>query len=301
QFQIKPGIQIYSVSGDMKNQVIVTLNCSDFVPETDYQLKAWSLEKWDGTKSDTLFFQFRYVPGQIAVIDNEDPLFTVQSGDWQMDSSAAKFYGNNYVKTPCGDGTARVFWRYQVPISGYYRVMALFPDSTAFATDAMYLLKKGTEFDTIRVDQTKQLTNSVILGDIWADDGSYIVVKLHNQSGESLEHWVVADAIRISRIFYGTGIDRDDKLQKPDFIRLFPNYPNPFNSSTKIEYEIQFSSKVQLRIYDLTGRLTRQIEQYSGPGRYSFQVDCANLPSGIYLYQVVAGKHILTGKMMVLR
>ncbi|MGC9364957.1 MAG: T9SS type A sorting domain-containing protein, partial [Fidelibacterota bacterium] len=85
---------------------------------------------------------------------------------------------------------------------------------------------------------------------------------------------------------------------------LNSNYPNPFNSNTKIEYSLQNSDKVKLRIYDITGKLVKTlVNENQNSGKYSVNFDGSNLPSGIYLYRLNAenSKVSKTGKMTLLK
>ena len=94
----------------------------------------------------------------------------------------------------------------------------------------------------------------------------------------------------------------------PDHFELFNNYPNPFNPSTVISYQISASSKVQLKIYDILGReVALLVNQEQQPGIYkiNFNSQLASggrqLSSGIYFYQLHAGNNINTKKMILIK
>ena len=94
----------------------------------------------------------------------------------------------------------------------------------------------------------------------------------------------------------------------PDHFELFNNYPNPFNPSTVISYQISTSSKVQLKIYDILGReVALLVNQEQQPGIYkiNFNSQLASggrqLSSGIYFYQLHAGNNINTKKMLLIK
>jgi hypothetical protein len=82
---------------------------------------------------------------------------------------------------------------------------------------------------------------------------------------------------------------------EPDFY-LAQNYPNPFNSSTVIHYELPNSCFTRLEIYNLLGQNVRTIiAENQLPGKYQIQWDGRDekgnlLPTGIYLWQLLAGK-----------
>ncbi len=87
---------------------------------------------------------------------------------------------------------------------------------------------------------------------------------------------------------------------------LGQNYPNPFNSSTSIHYSIRAPAQVAFRIFDLQGRLIRNLfTQLVRPGEYDIVWDGKDdagigRPSGTYYYQMQAGDAPSTAKRMIL-
>ena len=83
---------------------------------------------------------------------------------------------------------------------------------------------------------------------------------------------------------------------------LLQNYPNPFNPTTNIEFRIADVGFVTLKVYDVLGRrvatLVNRVEQ---PGNYEVQFNGSRLASGVYFYRLVAGKHVITKKMLLLK
>jgi hypothetical protein len=71
--------------------------------------------------------------------------------------------------------------------------------------------------------------------------------------------------------------------------RLYANYPNPFNPSTSIRFDLASAGRVRIAVYDLTGRLVRVLLDGSRTaGEYSVRWDgldsaCNSVPSGIYV------------------
>ncbi len=89
---------------------------------------------------------------------------------------------------------------------------------------------------------------------------------------------------------------------KPEAYCFFPNYPNPFNAETTIQFSIKEKSRVTLNVYTIQGRLVRNlvIEEYL-PGEYQVTFDGSNLPSGIYYYQLKASGFTDVKKMCLLK
>lgn len=88
---------------------------------------------------------------------------------------------------------------------------------------------------------------------------------------------------------------------------LFQNYPNPFNPSTTIEYELPKPGDVEVRIFNVNGQLVRSFSALSRTsGLHATTWDGKNtsgevVASGMYIYQVVFDKSVLTKKMLFLK
>jgi len=84
--------------------------------------------------------------------------------------------------------------------------------------------------------------------------------------------------------------------------KLQSNYPNPFNPSTKIEFQIPNPSFVNLTVYNSLGEeVTTLVNQNLEKGKYTFEFNAENLPSGIYIYKLNADKYSAVRKMMLVK
>jgi len=93
-----------------------------------------------------------------------------------------------------------------------------------------------------------------------------------------------------------------DNYNLPTQYRLFNNYPNPFNPSTTIIYQIPKQSIVILKIYDVLGREIAVLVNEEKPiGNYKIIFNANGLSSGIYFYRLVAGSFIETKRMVLLK
>ncbi|MEX0662974.1 MAG: right-handed parallel beta-helix repeat-containing protein [Balneolaceae bacterium] len=84
--------------------------------------------------------------------------------------------------------------------------------------------------------------------------------------------------------------------------KLMPNYPNPFNPTTTIHYQVREQSDVKIEVYDVIGRRVQILadgNQFSGEYRVNF--DARNLASGVYLIRFIAGNHMDVQKMTLIK
>jgi len=83
-------------------------------------------------------------------------------------------------------------------------------------------------------------------------------------------------------------------------IILEQNYPNPFNPKTQIEFELVQDSDVEVVVYNLAGKEVALLHRgFLSRGTYKFEFDGNELPSGIYLFQVVTSQSTQTRKMIL--
>ena len=94
----------------------------------------------------------------------------------------------------------------------------------------------------------------------------------------------------------------DQTLILPEIITLFPNYPNPFNPSTKISFYLSNDAEVILDIYDLNGRrIDSLIDSKLSAGNHSIKWLANQLPSGIYFSVLRSKTKTLTEKMILVK
>jgi uncharacterized delta-60 repeat protein len=92
------------------------------------------------------------------------------------------------------------------------------------------------------------------------------------------------------------------KQNLPANYSLSQNYPNPFNPTTRIHYSLPQSDQVSLEIYNSLGQeVAKLVDERKQAGEYDVHWDAANLPSGVYVYRLRAGKFTEVRKMLLLR
>jgi len=88
----------------------------------------------------------------------------------------------------------------------------------------------------------------------------------------------------------------------PTRFELFDNYPNPFNPSTTIAFNLPSRSLVTLKIYDLLGReVATLVSEVLDGGKYIRQWNSKNVASGVYFYRIQAGDFVQTKKLLLMK
>ena len=98
-----------------------------------------------------------------------------------------------------------------------------------------------------------------------------------------------------------------DNQEIPEEIQLLRNYPNPFNPSTTIVFNVVEPGMTELIVYDLLGRnVNTLVNSYHAPGTYRVQwggrdSNGNSVGSGLYFYTLKSGGRTLTRKMTLLK
>jgi len=90
--------------------------------------------------------------------------------------------------------------------------------------------------------------------------------------------------------------------QTPSSFSLRQNFPNPFNPSTLITYELPKESYVSLTVYDIVGRRTGTlVDRVQSAGTHTARFDAAGLSAGIYFYRLQSNGQSRIKKMVLLQ
>jgi hypothetical protein len=104
-----------------------------------------------------------------------------------------------------------------------------------------------------------------------------------------------------------TAVTRETDNGTPAEFRMYPNYPNPFNPSTRIDYDLPADSDVLIKFFSVNGKEITVFERkrqtqgrhaviWNGEDRSGKQV-----PSGLYFYQIIAGNFNAIGKCTLIK
>lgn len=87
-----------------------------------------------------------------------------------------------------------------------------------------------------------------------------------------------------------------------DRFTLSNNYPNPFNPTTNIRYNVPMKAKISLKVYDILGQEVAVLyEGYRDAGEYMATFDASHLASNVYFYQLKSGNTNITRKMILIK
>jgi hypothetical protein len=107
--------------------------------------------------------------------------------------------------------------------------------------------------------------------------------------------------------YYKMNATNEKALQKttnltPTDYALVGNYPNPFNPTTIINYQLPKGGLVMLKVYDILGReVTSLVNEVQQAGNYSIPFDASKLSSGIYIYTIHANDFVQSKKMNLVK
>jgi len=220
------------------------------------------------------------------IIDTGDEKATVSQG-W-VESANSGFY----AETPSlialgGDGTTSVEFKPALPDMGLYELYGWWVTSGNRALKAPYIVTHSEGVDTVYADQTINNSQWVKLGQ-YTFTGTESDKVIINNSGVDAARYVVADAIRFVGIEDNIGISNETELNEtPSSFKLLPSYPNPFNPSTTISYQLNESGTIKLEVYDITGRkVSTLFTGFKNTGTYTHTWNADNNASGVYLIKL---------------
>lgn len=147
--------------------------------------------------------------------------------------------------------------------------------------------------------------------DYWGDTTWYksaLYITEYNQYGDKVSFekqiWAYQNWTHSERYIYA--YDNLSSINPPTSgeltFQLFNNFPNPFNPSTIIKYQIPEYSNVQIKIYDVLGKEVAQlVNEEKIAGYHEVEFNGSHLASGVYFYRIQAGDFVETKKMILMK
>ncbi len=95
-------------------------------------------------------------------------------------------------------------------------------------------------------------------------------------------------------------VEEDAAASIPSQYELYNAYPNPFNPSTTIRFDLPETAKVRLVVYDMLGReVAVLVDGERSAGEHAVLFEAGKLSSGVYIYRLQAGNFVQTKKLML--
>ena len=133
------------------------------------------------------------------------------------------------------------------------------------------------------------------------------VLNLSGAGKSSAEGVTMMGVAQDGNPFFPQVITGTETSELPTEFALLGNYPNPFNPSTRIEFDLPETAEVSIAVFDILGRNVMALpsKEFEAGASRSIELNAANLASGNYFYRVVAtgasGRHIETGRMVLIK
>jgi photosystem II stability/assembly factor-like uncharacterized protein len=99
-----------------------------------------------------------------------------------------------------------------------------------------------------------------------------------------------------------TNVEEQTLTGVPVKYGLYQNFPNPFNPTTEIRYDVLNKGNVSMKVYDQSGKeVYTLVNGIKNAGSYSVKFDASSIASGVYYYTLETGGNIFTKKMILVK
>ncbi len=173
----------------------------------------------------------------------------------------------------------------------------------AFNETTRYL-QLDPDFVNLQVTTADNAEVAVFQLDLAGRQGEALILNLSNVAASLEVYGVDVNGERVAH-FNVTSVAEAEEL--PTEFTLHGNYPNPFNPSTRIQFDLPESAQVSLQIVDMLGRevMTLPAKEFEAGANRSMEVNAVNLASGTYLYRMIAtgaeSRFVKSGRMTLVK
>lgn len=157
---------------------------------------------------------------------------------------------------------------------------------------------------TVKISSVTNKDGEYSFNSIKLNNYNLIISKVNYQSYEEMFDLTESSNKHTSNIKLLKSITNIEQIdiKTPDSFNLHNNYPNPFNPSTKIKFDIPEKSQVKISIYNIIGEEINVIlRKELDSGTYTITFEASELTSGIYLYSLETEKIKITKKMILIK
>lgn len=203
-------------------------------------------------------------------------------------------YLNADQNTPPTAGTYGIDFVYNVSVDGMFE----YTDADNNLPTSRLCIFDGDEYEMSSPDHNYGDGSTFGISIPWPGEDWHTYYFRFSDGASVIE--TALDSVYLTPI----GIDNESL---PLAFELGRNYPNPFNSSTSIDFQLPEASKVELAIYDVTGsKIADLVDGTFGAGKHRVTWDGKDsygnpVSSGVYFYKIDTGNDIQTNKMVFLK
>ncbi|RKZ28805.1 hypothetical protein DRQ26_00340 [bacterium] len=133
------------------------------------------------------------------------------------------------------------------------------------------------------------------------DETTYPVITFSSDASSSPSFAWVSWALRT---IYDPPISVDEnKSVKPKTFAIHPNYPDPFNSTTVVSFDLPEASQVRAEVFDISGKIV-YVPLAGGvyePGTHRIKIDMSNFQSGIYFVKISTKKYSASERIILVK
>ena len=235
--------------------------------------------------------------GYDQIIDTEDEQCDT-IGNWFETANPGYWGATPSLLSQKGSGQDIVTYDLNLSEKKTYEIYGWWVAANNRCKDTPYVIVWERSRDTVLVDQTKNNATWNYLGEYNFSPGrDSIIISDAATSGT----YVVADAIALKTAETSLSPERGI----PDQIKftMVKNFPNPFNNQTKIQFKINKSTRVNLKIYNMAGQLIESIftNRTFHPGIHRLDFNSTGLASGIYFFELSTQKSAVHQKMLLIK
>ena len=202
----------------------------------------------------------------------QEPVFISHAKLLNTDNTSSPYQVKAYIKTTSGVANAKVFWR----------------TDTTIAYNQVNMSAAG---DTFTASIPPQILGTSV----------YYYISATSVSGKTVTKPLPAPAGYIRfEVDNATSITGNNGTING--YNLSQNYPNPFNPTTEINFTIPETGFVELKVYDLTGRLVKTlVSDMKNAGSYNVEFNAEGISSGVYFYKLSTDNFSDIKKMILLK
>ena len=160
------------------------------------------------------------------------------------------------------------------------------------------------DFVNLQVTGKDNMETVVFQLDLSGRQGEALILNLSNMAAALEVYGVDVNGNRVNSFVVTNVVDAEEL---PTEFTLHGNYPNPFNPSTRIQFDLPETAQVSLQIVDMLGRevMTLPAKEFEAGANRSIELNAINLASGTYLYRMIAtgaeSRYVKTGRMTLVK